>query len=73
MTKRQHSQVKTNAAALLLALGSVVAAPAARAADPAPANGSTQAENPCGPRKRAANPCGPSNPCGPKRRRQQAD
>ena len=63
-------QPKINAAAVMLALSTVAAAPAAVAAD----NGTwtvAQAENPCGGRKRSSNPCGPSNPCGSRRQRRQ--
>ena len=62
---------KINAAAVLMALSTVAAAPGAVAAD----NASwtvAQAENPCGGRKRSSNPCGPSNPCGSRRQRRQS-
>ena len=64
-------QPKLNVAAVMLALSTVAAAPAAVAAE---GNSWTvaQAENPCGGRKRSSNPCGPSNPCGARRTRRSS-
>lgn len=67
-------KAQLNAAAVLLALSAVAAAPSVRAAEPAA--DTTKAENPCGGSRRArsGNPCGAANPCGGARRqRRQAD
>lgn len=75
MTSRSRASQRTrlSATAVLLALGAVTAAPAARAAE-GQATLVAQAENPCGgARKRSSNPCAASNPCGPRRQRKQSD